>query len=173
VSFVRPGKRQDGADPRPQLACFDELGDPAQMLRRDRDEEERGPHPAFGSELLVGLGHGGDEVPSGAEDSERARLRLATNQVEHGIHVPDFVLKALPAIIQHPLRSELLDKGDIVRSGRRDRVQPRPPGELHGVGTDIAGGPVDQDCLMWLKAASSNRPCQAVRAITGTDAAST
>ena len=70
VSFVRPGKRQDGADPCPQLARFDGLGDPAQILRRDRDEEERGPHSAFGSELLVGLGHGGDEVPSAAENSE-------------------------------------------------------------------------------------------------------
>jgi hypothetical protein len=106
VGFACPREREDRPNPRPELIAVDEGGQREEMLARDAHEEEFSANLALLSTRPVGLRDCRHQPAASAQHIERAGLRLASDEVEHGVHRLHLVLEPSRAVVHHLVGAE-------------------------------------------------------------------
>ena len=173
MSLARIGEGQDYARPYPQLSIVDEPGNLRQLLCRHLDQEERGFDAMPLRKILVRLGDRRNQLAASAQDLERALLRVAADEIDHSVGIPDTVLEPLgPVVDRLRVGAEVAHERRIILRRGRDDLQACPAGELDRIGSNASGCAMNQHRLPRLELAWSNRACRAVTATTGTAAAS-
>src|SRR5262245_18442004 len=94
VSPACIGERQDCAYPCAQLSVVDQAGDLGQMPGRDIDEEEGGFDAMALRKVLVRFGYRGNQLAAPSQNAKGASLRVVSDEIDDGIHVPDAVFEA-------------------------------------------------------------------------------
>jgi len=74
-----------------------------------------------------------------------------TDQINDGIRVPNFFLKALRPVINDRVRTEVAHEGNIVRAHAYDRFHTPVTGQLNRVRPDISRRPVNDHRLTCLE----------------------
>src|SRR3712207_8596392 len=82
MRLARVGERQDDAHPGSQIAAVDHAGEFSQVLGCDLDQEEGRIDPAALRKLLIGFGHGRNQLAAGAQNLERTALRFAADEIK-------------------------------------------------------------------------------------------
>jgi hypothetical protein len=173
VGGLRLLERQHGRDLDRHRARGQHRGDRLEATRSHVDQKEPRFDPAPLGKRRIGRRHCGNEPPAGFQDIERARLRLAADEVEHRVDILRAAFEAFGPIVDHCLRPERHDESRVARLRGRDDLDPGPAGELHGECADAAGRAMNDDRFAARELRSSNRACQAVTATTGLAAAAT
>ena len=172
MSLACVRERQDDAHPCSSIPAVDQIAEFCQAPGCDFDQEEGRIDAVALCKLLIGLGHGRDQLAAAAQDLERAVLRFAADEIKDGVHIPGRVLETLGPKINHRVRPELAHIGEIVRRLPSRSIGCRHGGNLHRVSANVPSAPWIRTVWPAVSCAWSNSPCQAVTAMTGTEAAS-
>ena len=97
--------------------------------------------------ILIRAGHRRYQLAAVTKDLKRAGLCFAADQIDDSVHVAHLFFKALGPVVDHGVCAEVAHGGNIARGYRCDGLQSRVTGQLNGIGSNIAGGSVNNHRL--------------------------
>jgi hypothetical protein len=106
VRVSRTGEREDCTYAGLKFATINELGDCAQPFSGDFHQKERCRDTVVLCAMLIGLGHGGDQLATPAKNLKGTHLRFAPDEIEYRVGILHLILEWLCMIIQHLVGTE-------------------------------------------------------------------
>jgi hypothetical protein len=151
MGFSRLRKRQHRPHVRSELSAIEERCKFRKPLTGDFDQKEGGFDTITVGETGIGSRHCRDQLTAAPEHLKRACLRLASDQIDDRINIPDGLLEALLFEIDHCIRAEGAHEAGIIRAGGGDSPQTGSRGDLDRKSSDVSGGPVNDNGLAALE----------------------
>ena len=116
----RPGENH--TDPCLQFTTINKLGNSAQPLGRHFHKKESCSNAVVPRAVLIRFGYGGDQFAPRAKNLKRAFLRVAANEIDHGVGIINFIFEALRLKVHYSVCTEGLHVVDVFGRYRRDQA---------------------------------------------------